>query len=152
MCPPTPSILNVGQFLTDEEVEGGMGEPHWFVAYSCMLQQVGEAACRRKWEVRREALEIKASPLVHAFWHKTDVDLTMASVKHCWEPAPGHCTTRERTTLPLMSSISTSWLFASPPGRHGTKWCDQPQQQFHVYPPKLSLMATARAKLWISAP
>ena len=65
-----------------------MGEPHWFMAYSCTLQQVGEAACRRKWKARREALEIKASLLVHTFWHKTDVDLTMASVKLCWEPAP----------------------------------------------------------------
>ena len=60
---------------------------HWFVAY-CTLQQVGEAAQGRKWEARREALEIKASLLVHAFWHKTDIDLMMASVKHCWEPAP----------------------------------------------------------------
>ena len=53
-----------------------------------MLQQVGKAACGRKWEVRREALEIKASPLVHAFWCKTDIDLMMASIKCCWEPAP----------------------------------------------------------------
>ena len=88
MCPPTPSALNIGQFLTDEEVEGGVGEPHWFVDYSHMLQWVGEAACGRKWEARREALEIKASLLVHAIWHETDVDLTMASVKHCWKPAP----------------------------------------------------------------
>ena len=65
-----------------------MGEPHWFMAYSCVLQQVGEAACGRKWESRREVLEIKASPLVRAFWHETDMDLTMASVKLCWEPTP----------------------------------------------------------------
>ena len=74
--------------LTDEEVEGGVGEPHWFMAYSHMLQRVGKAAHGRKWEVRREALEIKASPLVHAFWHETDVDLMVASVKCCSEPAP----------------------------------------------------------------
>ena len=49
---------------------------------------MGEVAHRRKWESRREALEIKASPLVRAFWHKTDVDLMMASVKLCWEPTP----------------------------------------------------------------
>ena len=89
-CPPTPSILNIGQFIMDEEAVGGMGEPHWFMAYSHTLQQVGEVACGRKWEwLRREALEIKAFPLVHAFWHETDVDLTMASVKQlCWEPTP----------------------------------------------------------------
>ena len=65
-----------------------MGEPHWFMAYSHTLQWVGEAAHRRKWESRREALEIKASPPVRAFWHETDVDLMMASVKLCWEPVP----------------------------------------------------------------
>ena len=81
-CPPAPSILNIGQFIIDEEVAGGVGEPHWFVAYSRALQWVGQATCGRKWEwSRREALDIKASPLVGAFWCMTDVDLTMASVK-----------------------------------------------------------------------
>ena len=37
-CPPAPTILNIGQFMTDEEMAGGMGEPHWFVAYSHTLQ------------------------------------------------------------------------------------------------------------------
>ena len=50
MCPPTPSALNIGQFLTDEEVQGAVGEPHWFMAYSHTLQWVGEVAHRRKWE------------------------------------------------------------------------------------------------------
>ena len=88
VCPPTPSVLNIGQFLTDQEVEGGMGEPHWFVAYSHVLQRVGEATCRRKWDMRQEALEIKASPLVCAFWCETDIDLTMVGIKCCWEPTP----------------------------------------------------------------
>ena len=88
-CPPTLSILNIGQFIMDEEVAGGMEEPHWFMAYSHTLQWVGEVAHGRKWEwLRREALEIKASPLVRAFWHKIDVDLMMASAKLCWEPTP----------------------------------------------------------------
>ena len=88
-CPPAPSILNIDQFIMDEEVAGGMAEPHWFMAYSCTLQQVGETAHGRKWEwPRREALEIKAFLLVHAFWHETNVDLMMASVKLCWEPTP----------------------------------------------------------------
>ena len=87
--PPALSVLNIGQFIMDEEVAGDVGEPHWFIAYSHTLQQVGEVACRRKWEwSRRETLEIKASPLVHAFWCETDIDLTMASVKLCWEPTP----------------------------------------------------------------
>ena len=75
--------------MTDEEMTGGMGEPHWFMAYSCALQWVGEVAHGQKWEWPvREALEVKASPLVCTFWHKTGVDLIVASIKLCWEPAP----------------------------------------------------------------
>ena len=89
VCPPAPTVLNISQFLTDQETEGGFGEPDWFVAYLCTLQRVSKAAHRRKWDVWQEALEIKASPLVHAFWHKTNVDLMMVSIKHCWWPTPG---------------------------------------------------------------
>ena len=88
-CPCALSILNIGQFITNEETVGGMGEPHWFMAYSHALQWVGKVAHGRKWEwPRREALEIKTSPLVHAFWHETGMDLAVASVKLCWEPTP----------------------------------------------------------------
>ena len=47
-CAPAPTILNIGQFITDEETAGGVGEPHWFVAYSCALQWVGKVAHGRK--------------------------------------------------------------------------------------------------------
>ena len=36
----------------------------------------------------RETLQVKVSPLVHAFWEETGEDLTMACIKLCWEPAP----------------------------------------------------------------
>ena len=85
-CPPVLTIINVGQFMTNEETAGGMGEPHWFVAYSCALQQLGEAACGWKWEwPMREALEVKASPLMCTFWQETGMDLTVASIKLCWD-------------------------------------------------------------------
>ena len=46
-------------------------------------------AHRSKWEwPTREALEVKASPLVCAFWQETGVDLTVASIKLCWESPP----------------------------------------------------------------
>ena len=84
-----PTILNIGQFMIDEEMAEGVGEPHWFMAYSRALQWVGEAAHRQKWKwSRREALEVKASKLVCTFWCKTGMDLTVASIKLCWEPAP----------------------------------------------------------------
>ena len=86
VCLPAAMMLNIGQFLHDQETEGGWGELHWFVAYSRTLQRVGEAAHRRKWDARRESLEVKASPLVRAFWHENDIDLMRVSIKHCWGP------------------------------------------------------------------
>ena len=86
-CPPALTILNIGQFMTDEEMAGSVGEPHWFVAYFHTLQWVGKVAHRWKWEwPTREALEVKASPLMHSFWQETGMDLTVASIKLCWEP------------------------------------------------------------------
>ena len=88
-CPPAPSVLNIRQFMTKEEMAGGVGEPHWFVAYSCALQWVGEVAQGWKWEWPvREALEVKVFLLVCAFWQETGWDLTVACIKLCWEPAP----------------------------------------------------------------
>ena len=75
--------------MTKEEVAEDVGEPHWFTAYSRALQWVGEAAHGQKWEwPAREALEVKVSPLVHAFWKETSMDLTVACIKLCWEPTP----------------------------------------------------------------
>ena len=105
-CPPTPTVLNIGQFMTEEETAGGMGEPHWFVAYSCTLQQVGKVACGRKCEwPMREALEIKASPLMHAFWQETGADLTVASIKLCWEP-PLRALYHQRENSPITHVIT----------------------------------------------
>ena len=42
-CAHPHPLLNISKFLTDQEMGGGLGKPHWFVAYSRMLQRVGEA-------------------------------------------------------------------------------------------------------------
>ena len=87
ICPPTPTALNIGKFMTKEEVLEGIDEPLWFMAYSHTLQQVGEAACGWKWEWPvGKTLEVRVSPLVHAFWEETGVDLSVACIKLCWEP------------------------------------------------------------------
>ena len=75
--------------MTADKVVEGVGEIHWFVAYSQTLQWVGEAAHGQKWEwPAGEALEVKVSPLVHAFWEETGTNLTMACIKLCWEHSP----------------------------------------------------------------
>ena len=69
--------------MTKDEVAEGVGEPHWFMAYSHALQWEGEAAHGWKWE-----WPVKVSPLVHAFWEETSADLTVACLKLCWEHTP----------------------------------------------------------------
>ena len=38
ICLPTPTALNIGQFMTADEVAEGIGEAHWFMAYFHALQ------------------------------------------------------------------------------------------------------------------
>ena len=86
ICPPTPTALNLGQFMTREEVLEGVDNPLWFVAYSRALPQVGEAAHGRRWEWPvGKTPEVRVSQLVHAFWEETGVELAVAYIKFCWE-------------------------------------------------------------------
>ena len=85
ICPPTLTALNIGQFMTREEVSEGIDEPLWFAAYSHHLQWVGEAACKQKWEWPVGKMpEVRVSPLVHAFWEEPGVELTVACIKLYW--------------------------------------------------------------------
>ena len=47
-CLPAPSVFNVGQFMTEDEVVEKEEEQHWYVTYSSMLQWVGEAVTGRR--------------------------------------------------------------------------------------------------------
>ena len=81
--------LNIGQFMTREEVLEGIDDSLWFTAYSCTLQQVSEATRRWQWEWPvGKMLEVGVSPLVHAFWEETGIELTTSCMKLCWELPP----------------------------------------------------------------
>ena len=43
VCPPTPTILNIGQFIMWDKVQGEVDNLLWFEVYSHTLQRVGEA-------------------------------------------------------------------------------------------------------------
>ena len=47
VCPPIPMVLNIGQFMMQEEVQGMVDNSLWFKVYSHALQRVAEAACGR---------------------------------------------------------------------------------------------------------
>ena len=50
VCPPAPTILNIGQFMTRDEVRGDVDNTLWFEVYSHTLQRVGEAVSSRQWQ------------------------------------------------------------------------------------------------------
>ena len=43
ICPPTPTVLNIGQFMMWDEVQGEVDNSLWFEVYSHALQRVREA-------------------------------------------------------------------------------------------------------------
>ena len=47
LCPPAPTMLNIGQFLDGCPKEGD--HTPWLLAYACALQHMGEATERRTW-------------------------------------------------------------------------------------------------------
>ena len=86
ICPPAPMALNIGQFMTHEEVLENVDNSLWFMAYSHTLQRVREAVCSQRWQwARGKVTDIGVSPLVRAFWEETGVKLTASCIKLCWE-------------------------------------------------------------------
>ena len=84
--------------MTREEVLEGIDNPFCFVAYSCTLQQVGEAVRRWWWERPVGKMpEVGVSPHVNTFWEETGIELTTSCMKLCWElPPRGVFRRRER--------------------------------------------------------
>ena len=101
VCLPTPTVLNIGQFMMWEEVLEKVDDSLWFEAYSRALQRVGAAAHGRRWQwPKRKAWEVGVSPLVRVFWEETGVELTASCTKLCWELLPkGVFRSRERGTI-----------------------------------------------------
>ena len=89
ICPPTPTILNIGQFMTQDEVQGEVDNLLWFEVYSHALQRVGEAICDRRWQwPEGKAQEVAVSPIVRAFWEETGVEPAATCTRLCWELQP----------------------------------------------------------------
>ena len=106
VCLPALTALNIGQFMTREEVLKGVDEPLWYATYSHTLQWVSEVACGWKWEWPVwQMLEVRVSPLVHAFWEEAGIELTTSCVKLCWE-LPPRSVFRRRDRGPVAYAIT----------------------------------------------
>ena len=89
VCPPTLMALNIGQFMTREEVLEGVDNFLWFMAYSHAWQRVEEATHGQRWQWPvGKVLEVGVSPLVRAFWEEKGIELATSCTKLCWELPP----------------------------------------------------------------
>ena len=83
ICPPTPTILNIRQFLDEDDEGHGWDVQCWMEACACALQRVGEAAMGRGWTASGKAFLPKVSFLVKAFIGTTVALITLESAMSC---------------------------------------------------------------------
>ena len=82
LCPPAPTVLNIGQFLDVSPKEGDCTP--WLLAYAHMLQPMGEATDGRTWHPSGEHFTLQISPLVDTFIEGTGAELIEADITSCW--------------------------------------------------------------------
>ena len=71
ICPPTPTIMNIGQLLEGDTTGHGWSMQQWLEAYAHGLQSIREAAEGRHWRPEGEGFTPKVSPLVEVFIGET---------------------------------------------------------------------------------
>ena len=100
-----PTVLNIGQFMTRDEVRGEVDNTLWFEVYSRALQRVGEAIHGWRWQwPKGKAREVAVSPIVRAFWEETGMEpaasctrllLGAPAESSVQEKGEGHCLTSD---------------------------------------------------------
>ena len=82
ICPPAPTVLNIGQFLNECPKEGD--HMPWLLVYAHALQHVGEATDGRMWWPIRVHFTPQISLLVDVFIQETGAELVEADIASCW--------------------------------------------------------------------
>ena len=82
LCPPAPTMLNIGQFFEGWPQEGD--HTPWLLAYTCTLQCVGEATEGRTWHPSGVCFTLQISPLVDAFIEEAGAELIELDIASSW--------------------------------------------------------------------
>ena len=107
VCPPTSTVLNIGQLMMWDEVRGDVDNLLWFEVYSCTLQRVREAMHSWRWQwLKGKAWEVKVSPLVRVFWEETSVELATSCTRFAGSSRRGVCSEGGREVLSRTQSPS----------------------------------------------
>ena len=86
LCPPAPTMLNIGQFLEGCPREGD--HTPWLLAYAYTLQCVGEAVEGRTWCPSGVHFTLQISLLVDTFIEETGAELIELDITSCWGQLP----------------------------------------------------------------
>ena len=87
-CLPTPTILNIGQFLDEDTTGCGWGVQQWLEAYTHALQCVEEAAEGRQWRLDGKGFAPKVLLLMEAFIGMTGARVAEDYAMSCWNDPP----------------------------------------------------------------
>ena len=99
-CLPPLTVLNIGQFMMWDEVQGDVDNSLWFEAYSHALQRVEEATHGWHWQWPKGKVQEVVSLLVRVFWEETGIELAASCTRLCWElPPRGVFRRRERGAI-----------------------------------------------------
>ena len=90
ICPPMPTVINIGQFLDEDTTGHGWSVQQWVEAYTRVFQHIGEAMEGRHWRPEGEDFALKVSPLVEAFIGVTGVQDAENCTVCCWSKPPGN--------------------------------------------------------------
>ena len=69
ICPPAPSLLNIGHWLQEDCKEDD--RQHWIEAYACSLQYMAEASTGQSWTTEGKTMVPEVSSLVETFMAMT---------------------------------------------------------------------------------
>ena len=81
LCPPAPTMLNIGQFLKGHPEEGG--HTCWLLANAWTMQHMDEASEGRTWHSSGVHFTLQISLLVEAFIKETGTELIELDITSC---------------------------------------------------------------------
>ena len=82
LCPPAPTVLNIGQFLDECPKEWDCTS--WLLAYASVLWHMGEVTNGRTWCPSGVHFTPQISLLVNTFIKETGVELMEADIVSYW--------------------------------------------------------------------
>ena len=83
VCPPAPTVLNIGQFINEDLTRHGWSQQEWLLAYARVLQHMGEAADGRTWRPNGKCFTPQISMLVDTFLEATGAKVVKVDVANC---------------------------------------------------------------------